>query len=139
MLCGAREAHPFSDPWKQKKKLPEGIIGICRTENAKELAGLYAAADVYVNPTYCDTFPTTNLEALACGTPVVTYDAGGSPESVTKETGRIVRMGDITSLAERIVEAAEAIRPEDCRKRGMQFDRRTRFEAYLPLYESVLR
>ncbi len=124
---------------KQRRMLPEGIVGVCRTENAKELAGLYAAADVYVNPTYCDTFPTTNLEALACGTPVVTYDVGGSPESITKETGRVVKMGDVAALAEKTVEAAETVRPEDCRERAMQYDQRDRFAAYLSLYESVLR
>ena len=94
---------------------------------------------MYVNPTYCDTFPTTNLEALACGTPVVTYDVGGSPESITKETGRVVKMGDVAALAEKTVEAAETVRPEDCRERAMQYDQRDRFAAYLSLYESVLR
>ena len=65
---------------KQIEKLPEGIIGIARTESQQELAEYYSMADVFVNLTYLDTFPTVNLEALACGTPVITYRTGGSPE-----------------------------------------------------------
>ena len=67
---------------KQIKSLPEGIVGIRRTESVNQLAELYSLADVFVNPTYVDNFPTTNIEALACGTPVVTYNTGGSPEAV---------------------------------------------------------
>ena len=62
---------------KQKKSLPHNIIGITRTNNIKELAEIYSVADIYVNLTLEDNFPTTNLEALACGTPVITFDTGG--------------------------------------------------------------
>ena len=74
---------------KQLKEISSNILGIKRTENAIQLAEIYSAADVYFNPTYADNYPTTNLEALACGTPVITYNTGGSPESV-KENGGIV-------------------------------------------------
>lgn len=66
---------------EQIEKLPKNIIGIERTNNVEELAELYTAADVFVNPTLEDNYPTTNLEAIACGTPVVTFYTGGSPES----------------------------------------------------------
>ncbi|MBR1623296.1 MAG: glycosyltransferase [Pseudobutyrivibrio sp.] len=66
---------------KQVDELPEGIIGIERTDSVKELVELYSAAYVFVNATYEDNYPTTNLEAIACDTPVITYDTGGSPES----------------------------------------------------------
>lgn len=49
------------------------IVPICRTQNQHELAMIYSLADVLVNPTYADMFPTINLEALSCGTPVITY------------------------------------------------------------------
>ena len=61
-------------------------------------------ADVYANPTYEDNYPTTNLEAIACGTPVVTYATGGSPESA-RLYGLIVRKGDISAFAAAIPEA----------------------------------
>ena len=65
-------------------------------------AEIYTAADIFVNPTYEDNYPTTNLEAQACGTPVVTYDTGGSPESVPPEN--VVPVGDLGALAARIKE-----------------------------------
>ena len=67
---------------KQISALPKNIIGISSTESASELAEIYTAADVFVNPTLEDNYPTVNLEAQACGTPVITYNTGGSPESV---------------------------------------------------------
>ena len=85
---------------KQIKTLPKGIIGIRRTENVEQLAGLYTTADVFVNPTYEDNYPTVNLEAQACGTPVITYDTGGSGESVPEEN--IVEVGNIVELIKRI-------------------------------------
>ena len=66
---------------KQIKKLPSNIIGITRTENVQELVKWYSAAEVLFNPTLEDNYPTVNLEAIACGTPVITFDTGGSPES----------------------------------------------------------
>lgn len=81
---------------KQLRNLPNGIIGIRRTNSTKELAAIYTAADVFVNPTYEDNYPTTNLEAQACGTPVITYRTGGSLESVPAEN--VVECGDLGKL-----------------------------------------
>lgn len=78
---------------EQKKNLPKNIIGITRTNNVKELAEIYTAADVFFNPTYEDNYPTVNLEAQACGTPVVTYKTGGSVESVPSEN--VIEKGNI--------------------------------------------
>lgn len=75
---------------KQISMLPSGITGIQRTDSIDQLVGIYNLADVFVNPTLEDTFPTTNLEALACGTPVITYDTGGSPEAVDEKCGVVV-------------------------------------------------
>ena len=88
----------------QIRSLPKGIIGINRTENVNELAALYSMADVFVNPTWVDNFPTTNIEALACGTPVVTYQTGGSPEAISQDTGRVVEKGNISALYQAISE-----------------------------------
>lgn len=80
---------------KQIKKLPKKIIAIQRTNNQKELAEIYTAADVFFNPTYEDNLPTVNLEAEACGTPVITYDTGGCPETVKLENSKIISCGDV--------------------------------------------
>lgn len=87
---------------KDKKKLPNNIIGIMRTENIDELVALYSACDVFFNPTWEDNFPTTNLEAMACGTPVITYNTGGSPEVITPETGIVIERGDLQSAVNAI-------------------------------------
>lgn len=83
---------------KQILNLPKNIIGIQRTNSTAELAEIYTAADVFVNATYEDNYPTTNLEASACGTTVVTYNTGGSPESALNKN--VVECGDIEGLLE---------------------------------------
>ena len=127
---------------KQIANLPQGIIGIERTESVKELVSLYSSADVLVNPTYADTFPTVNLEALACGTPVVTYRTGGSPEAVSPETGFVVEQGDINGLVDAIKEISakgKSYYQSKCRERAEQlFDKNKCFEAYLNLYETLI-
>lgn len=85
---------------RQKKRMPGSIIAISRTNNAKELAEIYTAADVFFNPTYEDNYPTTNLEAQACGTPCITYRTGGSVESVPQEN--IVEQGGFVEALELI-------------------------------------
>ena len=86
---------------KQLESLPKNITGIKRTNGQKELAEIYTAADIFVNPTYEDTYPTVNLEAQACGTTVITYRTGGSPESVPAEN--VVDVGDLNQLAKKIM------------------------------------
>ena len=124
----------------QLKRIPEGINGIQRTQNLAELIELYSSADVLVNPTYADTFPTVNLEALACGTPVITYKTGGSPEAIDEETGIVVAQGDIQGLAEAVLRLKEQpLSREACRARAERlFDKDKCFEKYISLYESLL-
>lgn len=85
-----------------KAKLPDNIITIERTNSVDELRSIYNTCDIFVNPTYFDNFPTVNIEAIACGTPVITYDTGGSPESIDENTGSVVPQGDIEGLIKEI-------------------------------------
>ena len=116
------------------------LIPIQRTHNQYELAMLYSLADVYVNPTYADMFPTVNLEALVCGTPVITYRTSGSPEAVDEKTGIVVEQGDVDALADAIRKMKEhLLSPADCRKRAEQhFDKDKCFEKYIELYNQIL-
>lgn len=84
---------------KQLNKLPHEILGIEKTSSIKELAEIYSAVDLYVNLSYCENYPTVNIEAMACGTPVLTYDTGGSPEIVDKYGGVVVKKGNINAVA----------------------------------------
>lgn len=124
----------------QRKDLPDGITAIPRTENVQQLAALYSAAEVFVNPTWIDNFPTTNIEALACGTPVITYKTGGSPEAIDSETGLVVEQGDIQGLNKAILKVSKngkELYRSKCRMRAENyFNKDERFRDYLKLYES---
>lgn len=121
---------------KQLSMLPDGIEGIMRTDSCEALSELYSRASVLINPTYEDNFPTVNIEALACGTPVVTYRTGGSPEAVDELTGVVVERGDVQGLVEGI-RLAERLRPEDCRARAeAKFNKDDCFRKYIELYEN---
>ena len=127
-----------------KKTLPREIIAINRTESQKELADFYSAADVFINPTYNDSFPTVNIESIACGTPVITYKTGGSPEAVDESTGLVVAQGDYNELLESIHLFKECLFKEkhaiDCRNRAIKyFDKDKRFEEYSMLYNRLLK
>lgn len=126
---------------EQIEKLPNGIIGIARTESQQELAEYYSMADCFVNLTYLDTFPTVNLEALACGTLVITYNTGGSPEAIDEKTGVVVSQGDVEGIAEAIRQMrVNPLSEEDCRKRAEEcFDKDKCFEEYVRLYEGLVK
>lgn len=87
---------------KQLPKLPNNILGIERTNSSCELAEYYNMADVFINLTYADNYPTVNLEARACGLPVITYDVGGSPESAGNGA-IVVPVGNYKMVYEEIV------------------------------------
>lgn len=125
---------------KQLKELPDGMKGILHTKDVQELAELYSDASVYVNPTLEDNFPTTNLEALACGTPVVTFATGGSVESIDDSCGRIVPQKDMDSLYRAVTELSECKEnmQEACRKRALAYNKYDRFGEYLKLYEESI-
>ena len=126
---------------EQAMMLPDGIIGIERTESPEELAKLYSMADVFVNTTYCDNYPTVNLESIACGTPVITYSTGGSPESVDEYTGAVVEQGDVDALVKCIHNICYGSfnYKEHCLEKALNyFDRDLCFENYLKIYNNLL-
>ena len=125
---------------QQLNSLPQGIVGIERTQNVHELVALYSKADVFINPTYADNFPTVNLEALACGTPVITYRTGGSPEALDENTGVVVEQGDLNGLVEAIrMMKDNPLSSSDCRKRAEDyFERDKCFEKYIDLYNGLM-
>ena len=125
---------------EQKKKLPTGIKGVQRTQSVHELVQLYSHADVLINPTYEDNFPTVNIEALACGTPVITYNTGVSPEAIDEKNGVVIEQGDIDALVNSIHQMKKhPLSSEDCRKRAEKyFDKDKRFEKYIELYEGLI-
>ncbi len=120
------------------KDLPSNIISIHRTQNQNGLAEIYTAADVFANPTREDTFPTVNMESLACGTPVVTFRTGGSPEIIDETCGSVVDCDDIDAMETEIrrVCKEKPYSVEACLARAKNFDMNERFDEYVKLYQS---
>lgn len=123
-----------------EKILPESILSIHRTHNRTELAEIYTAADVFVNSTREENFPTVNIEALACGTPVVTFKTGGSPEIIDENTGFVVEYGDFSKIKNAILCILEdsRIKPDDCLYRSKKFDATHKYREYVDLYDDLL-
>lgn len=128
----------------QEKLLPNTskVIGIHRTKTADELVGLYSDADVFINPTMEDNFPTTNIEALACGTPVVTFKTGGSWECVDDTTGAIAKRGDIYDLLDKIryvLKNGKMSYQIGClEKANMNYNKARQSLKYIQLYKEIL-
>lgn len=119
------------------KLLPENIISIHRTQNQTELAEIYTAADVFANPTREENYPTVNMESVACGTPVVTFNTGGSPEMLDETCGAAVAKDDNDAMYNEIIRICEA-KPysmEACIKKAKGFDKNEKFGEYIRLYE----
>lgn len=119
--------------------LPSEIISIHRTQDQRELAQLYTLADVFVNPTREDNFPTVNLEALACGTPVITFNTGGSPECIDESCGICVECDDLESLKKNICYVCEenTFLSSDCVKKAVNYEQNECYKKYVNLYKSM--
>lgn len=116
------------------RSCPENIIHIPHTNSIKEMSQIYSAADVFLNLTYEDTYPTTNLESISCTTTVITYKTGGSPESVTQEYGEVVEQGDIDG----VISAVEKIKNKKIEQTN-RFDKTARFNEYIELYKDLIK
>ena len=120
---------------KIDKQLPENILSIHRTQNQAELAEIYSAANVFVNPTREDNVPTVNLEALACGTPVVTFNAGGSAESVAPGCGFVLPYENVEGLIAALQGWKNAEYSQNaCIGRAKQFESNLKYAEYIALY-----
>jgi putative colanic acid biosynthesis glycosyltransferase len=121
--------------------LPKNCLGIEQTANVGKLVEIYSSADVFINLTLEDNFPTTNLEALGCGTPVITFDTGGSPESIDVAVGEIVKKGDLTEVVKaikRITDKGKDFYTSACREKAqLNYDNNKQYKKYIELYESL--
>lgn len=124
---------------KQKENLPKNIVGITKTSNAGELAAIYSTANVFINPTLEDNFPTTNLESLACGTPVITFETGGSVECVNYSCGIVVEKGNINELLEGIKQVKDSnLSNQCCLERSKLFSLNNMLDKYEELYINLI-
>lgn len=127
---------------ENSKLLPESIIKIKHTFDRDELAEWYSTADVFLNPTLEDNFPTVNIEALSCGTPIITFNTGGSPEAIDSETGIVVAKGDFSSLCDAVITMKNEVfrnnKIDACVRRASNFDQEKAFLEYINLYQEMI-
>ena len=125
---------------EQKAVLPDNIIAVERTNSIQALAEIYSSADVFVNLTYEDTYPTVNLEALACGTPVITYPTGGSMEIVKENCGFVSGKKDYKEVACIIKENFMSMKDSGMLNNvdGQCFDKMNKYSDYLELYKKIM-
>lgn len=122
---------------KQLPDIPSNVLGLLRTTNQTELAQWYSAADVFVNPTYEETFGLTTVEAQACGTPVVVYMTDGCPETVAPGNGYLVPQGNLQALENAVRNVVNKNGRVDFKKMT-HFDKDTVYQEYVELYENIL-
>ena len=114
------------------------MIGITKTNNIKELVEIYSVADVFVNPTLEDNFPTTNLEALACGVPVITFNTGGSIESIYSKVGIVIQNNYIQSIYNAIYKIKnENFKEINIINRAKDYDKNKKYKEYLNFYYEI--
>lgn len=126
---------------KQKETLNQKIKCIERTNSIQELVELYNKADVFVNPTLYDNFPTVNIEAQACGTPVITFNTGGSSESVIDGiTGEVIEKGDYYKLLKAIEKNPKKTDKimSKTRKNAKRYSVNKMVNNYIELYNKIL-
>lgn len=124
---------------EQAESMPKNIIGIERTQNSEELAMLYSEADAFLNLTLEDTFPTVNMESLACGTPIITWTVGGSPEIPDEKTGIVLERLNMKEVCDTVnsFKKTEEM-SEECVKRARTcFDKKQMIIKYLEIYKGV--
>lgn len=122
---------------RQISELPNGIIGIERTDSIKELAGLYSTADVFVNAGQEETMGLTTIEAMACGTPVVASNLTAVPEVVNENGGVIFEEYNVECMAKKIREVIEGSYP-NTRKNAMKYEKTKQYKEYLKIYKMLV-
>ncbi len=127
----------------QELGLTDKVSFLGRLER-EQMAAHYQNADIFLNSSRVDNMPNSLLEAMACGLPVVSTDAGGIPRMVTHEqTALLTGIGDVSSLAaavERLV--AEPDLRQSLIAQGLEQIQEYRWSAvrqqWLALYQQML-
>jgi glycosyltransferase involved in cell wall biosynthesis len=125
---------------KQIKNLPVNILGLTRTYDTQELVEIYSIADVFVNPSVEETMGLTTVEALACGTPVVVYDATAIPECVDSNVGMVVKKNNIQNLNDSIIKIKKGdyFNKTNCVKKVNMYCKKEKYSEYIELYKQLI-
>ena len=122
------------------KLLPDNIISIHRTSSREELVKIYSTADLFVNPTRDENYPTVNMESIACGTPVLTFDTGGCAEIIDEKSGISVETGNIDQMYQEIIRIyyERPFNQEGCLEHSKSFNMTDKYKEYVSLYKKIL-
>lgn len=114
------------------------VINIPFVSDRVRLAEIYSMADVFVNVTKVDSLPTVNIEAIACGTPVITYNSGGSAEIIDSSVGHVVEYGNMKKLLNAIYDIEEKGKKHfttNCRRKAaLNYDKTFCYKKYIEIY-----
>lgn len=119
--------------------LPMRVKKIHRIQNQAELARLYSRADVLANPTREEILGMVNIEANACGTPVVTFNTGGSPECIGEQGGIVVEKDNVNEMCKAIISVCETkcFSKKMCVKQAAKFEQEKKYAEYIGLYNRI--
>lgn len=124
---------------KIDKILPPNVISIHRTSSQEELIKIYSSADMFINPTREEVFGLVNVEALACGLPVITFNTGGSPEIIDDSCGYVIEKDNYDELKKYITDyfKNERFKKYNCIKRARSFDGNEKYHEYIDLFKKI--
>lgn len=124
---------------KEKQELPSEILGICRTDSVQELAEIYTAADVFFNASVEETFGLPTIEAMACGTPAIVYNATALPEIVTDKCGVVIAPHDLRAVVSAVQNIDKRSMSQACIRNAQNYEKNKQYTAYLNLYKEILK
>lgn len=123
---------------KQLQFLPKEIVGIKATNSREKLAQYYSNAYALLSLSREETMGLTVVEALACGTPAVVYNATALPETIIQTCGRVVQSGALEEIVN-VLDELERISPEKCIERAKNYEKQKMYEKYISLYEGIVK
>ena len=117
--------------------ISENVHLVKKIFDQDELALWYSSADVFLICSKRENFPTTCLEAMCCGTPVVGLDSGGTKETVPAPYGTFCLPGDVEGIVKAIrCHITNGKHSEDIHDMGCRlYDKNVMYQSYLELYQ----
>ena len=121
---------------ERPEQFPKKIITVPAIHDQYELAKFYSAADIYVSFSVEETFGLPTVEAMACGTPVLTYDKTALPEPVTPDVGVVVKAHDVNA-AYQAIKCFPTLDKEFIISAASKYNKRDKYNEFIDLYDQL--
>lgn len=123
------------EPQMLSSDAAERILCIPKTDSVTELAGIYTAADVFLNAGKEETMGLTTVEAMGCSTPVAASNLTAVPEVVTSDGGVILKTLDTEDVVRGINQVLSgSFNP---RLNAEKYEKKQQYLKYLDLYKQL--